>query len=76
MKQSFVTIQNNIVLKQSLNNSAKLSSFVTIQNNIVLKLNKKIILYHISFVTIQNNIVLKHKPYFFIIGLLFCYHSK
>ena len=56
---SFVTIQNNIVLKHwHFGRIAKLS-FVTIQNNIVLKHTYISCSRRNGFVTIQNNIVLK-----------------
>ena len=56
---SFITIQNNIVLKHRYNPFAYIESFVTIQNNIVLKLNRLPFPLFSCFVTIQNNIVLK-----------------
>ena len=56
---SFVTIQNNIVLKPNSRTTSAGWSFVTIQNNIVLKLNAGVSRTIGSFVTIQNNIVLK-----------------
>ena len=55
----FVTIQNNIVLKQPVVVAFARLCFVTIQNNIVLKLPKFSIHIQCRFVTIQNNIVLK-----------------
>ena len=59
MKQSFVTIQNNIVLKPMYLLCEQRSCFVTIQNNIVLKLRDWGHSSNQGFVTIQNNIVLK-----------------
>ena len=55
----FVTIQNNIVLKQKYEIIGKKKGFVTIQNNIVLKRSIHHEIKLASFVTIQNNIVLK-----------------
>ena len=59
MKQSFVTIQNNIVLKPMYLLCEQRSCFVTIQNNIVLKRYVALCSLKTCFVTIQNNIVLK-----------------
>ena len=56
---SFVTIQNNIVLKRTGCSTSSDCGFVTIQNNIVLKPYPLIRILANRFVTIQNNIVLK-----------------
>ena len=56
---SFVTIQNNIVLKPKQVEDVLTNSFVTIQNNIVLKHMIQLSPCLTRFVTIQNNIVLK-----------------
>ena len=56
---SFVTIQNNIVLKPNSRTTSAGWSFVTIQNNIVLKQIEQFRRQLDGFVTIQNNIVLK-----------------
>ena len=55
----FVTIQNNILLKQDQIMGLLQNRFVTIQNNILLKLPIVNDGDSASFVTIQNNILLK-----------------
>ena len=60
---SFVTIQNNILLKPSDVVSSSFVSFVTIQNNILLKPVEGELYGLTSFVTIQNNILLKPQSF-------------
>ena len=62
-KECFVTIQNNILLKQPAATSLYLCGFVTIQNNILLKPVEGELYGLTSFVTIQNNILLKPQSF-------------